>query len=281
MIRSTEDIKVRALSTTLFLGLCVGLAPAMHASVSFSSGGSSCGSDCFSASGGGVSVTATGLSATFTNGGTATPTVGNLSNTGTSITQYSPYGLGVCDPSDTNCSYPDHSIDNNGGRVDFVLLQLSVPISSIQLTLSPFATTRDMDITVLTGTCSGTCTAAGMLSSLSGGTVAPTQSALDALFGTGTSNVTLTNYNLAGSGGQNTNLNVNLTGTVGTVNWILVGASTQPYYGDSFSSMSQDYFKLNALTGTTTPEPATFGMAGAALAALGLLRRRKRLSANS
>jgi hypothetical protein len=287
MTGPTEDKKLKALGTTLFFGLCIGLVPSLHATVSFSSGGSSCGTDCFSSSGGGVNVTATGLNSTFTNGNTSSPTVGNLSSTGTSITQYSGYGLGVCDPNDTGCTAPEHATDNYGGRVDFILLQLSVPLSSIQLTLSPFGTTRDMDITVITGLCTNNaspnnCTAAGMLTSLGNGTVAPTSAGLNALFGTGTSNVTLTNYSLAGAVGQNTNLNVNLTGTSGQVNWILIGASTAGYYGDTSAAYSPDYFKLYSINGDTgVPEPATFGMAGAALAALGLLKRRKRLSANS
>ena len=79
----------------------------------------------------------------------------------------------------------------------------------------------------------------------------------------------------------NTNVNglvtVNLTSALsdvqGGVNWILIGASTSHYSG------SNDYFKLKSMsftTGAATPEPATFGLAGAALAAMGLLRARKK-----
>ena len=154
-------------------------------------------------------------------------------------------------------------------------------MSSISLTLSPFGTAEDMDITVITGTCTtgtsgNSCTPSTMLSALAGGTIAPTQAALNGLFGTGTSNVTLTNYSLSGTNGQSSNLTVNLTGTTGSVDWILVGASTLPYYGDGScgyqnnnigigKSCSPDYFKLNGLTGSigsSVPEPATFGIGG-------------------
>ena len=180
---------MRALSgTLLMLGLCIAAAPSLRASVSFSSGGTQCGTDCFSASGGGINVIATGLYATFTGGGTGTPAVGTLSTTSTSITQYSAYGLGVCDPV-AGCGYPDHAFNNDNGAVDFVLLQLSVPLSSIQLTLSPFSSTRDMDTTVITGFCNSTCSP-NLLTDLIGKT--PTLAGLAGLTAiAGMSNVTL------------------------------------------------------------------------------------------
>lgn len=268
---------MRALGSAVFLAaLCIGVAPSLHASVSFSSGGTTCGSSlCYSGSG--LNVIATGLSATFTNVTNSSYNVGTLSTTGTSITQYTGFGLGVCDPSDSGCAYPDHSIDNNGGRVDFVLLQLSVPLTSIQLTLSPFNSTRDMDTTVITGFCNSTCSP-NLLSTLIGQT--PTAAGLSAITTAGLSNVNLVNYSDPGTAGQNTNLNVTLTGLGTGVNWVLIGASDQKYYGDSYWSNSPDYFKLNALNGVATPEPATFILSGSALLALGLLRRKKKLSAD-
>ena len=78
------------------------------------------------------------------------------------------------------------------------------------------------------------------------------------------------------------------TQNTGSVNWILVGATTQAYYGDGScgtnnsnvglgKSCDEDYFKLNGLSGSV-PEPATFVLAGSALLGLGLLRRKKMLS---
>ena|GEM_PF-6821448 len=279
---------MRGLGTLLLLGLCVGVAPSLRASVAFSSGGTTCGSSiCYSASG--LNVTATGLSATFTNVNTASPSVGTLSTTGTSITQYSGYGLGVCDPSDPGCGYPEHAIDNNGGRVDFVLLQLSAPLSSISLTLNPFYgypyyTPRDMDATVITGYCA---TSACFSSLLSGQT--PTAAGLATLtaipgmsYVSSFDNCSISNCAQPGSAGTTNNVTLTLTGVGTGVNWILVGATTQSYYGDTSSSKSPDYFKLNAMSytvGSSVPEPATFGMAGAALLGLGLLRARKKRSA--
>ena len=273
---------MRALGSALFLAaLCIGVAPSLHASVSFASGGSECtgNTDCFNAaSSGGIGVTAYGLSATFTNGGTASPSVGTLSTTGTTITQYSPYGLGVCDPSDPSCGYPEHAIDNNGGRVDFVLLELSVPLSSIQLTLSPFGSTRDMDATIITGDCATTAcmnsllTASGLLGKTPT-TALANLTAINGITGMAAGSVAGGNYSDPGTVGQSTNITYNLTGLGTGVNWVLIGASDAPYNGDSISGNSVDYFKLNSLS---TPEPATFVLAGSALLGLALLRRKKR-----
>src|SRR3954462_14151868 len=89
MIRSTEGKKVRVLSTTLLLGLCVGLAPSLRASISFA--GANAGSqttvgNSLSFSGTGLNVTAYAFSTTGASGSLAQAALG----------EYSGNGLGVC-----------------------------------------------------------------------------------------------------------------------------------------------------------------------------------------
>ncbi|MBZ5676544.1 MAG: PEP-CTERM sorting domain-containing protein [Acidobacteriia bacterium] len=268
---------MRALSTTLLLGLCIGLAPSLHASVSFATGNGTVNGSSIVFNGGTFTATATAFSTTGNSNTTlATATLG----------QYT-YGLGVCNSNEnaggcTTSGPPEHAVSNqtdtgvfpNVQNFDFVLLQFSVPLSSIQLTLSPFGTTEDMDATYFTGNCTGTCTATNFRTNIIGKTdttsVSTGLAAITGVSGVSTGSFTSPTTNIS----QSFTLN-----NAGPVNWVLIGASTAANYGGNGVA---DYFKLYSMDGSTgVPEPATFGMAGAALAALGLLRRRKRLSANS
>ena len=280
---------MKALSTTLLLlGLCVGLAPSLRATTSFTttvtSGpcqtgaqgqGSNGNTRCFiDSSNSSFTVMATAWSTTGGSGGlTGTLQSAALGEYGAPLD----YGLGVCNQAEwtaySTCSSsgasPEHPIDNNG-NVDFVLLQFSQPISSISLTLSPFGQSEDMDATYISGLCSGSCTTANFLSALTGGTILPTQTSLDGIQGAGTSNVFLSNFYTATKSTLDVSTgNLNLSGNV---NWILIGASTS---NDAYN----DFFKLKSMdftVGSTTPEPATFVLAGSALLGLGLLRARKK-----
>jgi len=255
-MRRPEDTKVRAISSTLLLlGLCLA-APSLRASISFGgSGGQGTVGNSLSFSGTGLNVTAYAFSTTGTSSTLATAALG----------QYS-YGLGDCNTVEiaATCTSPNHAIDNSG-NVDFVLLQFSVPLSSISLTLSPFGTTEDMDATYFTGNCTGTCTPASFLTGILG--KADTLSSLQTI--TGVTGVTTGSY-----ASPTSSLDQTFTlSTSGSVNWVLIGASTASNYGGDGVA---DYFKLESLGYTTgVPEPATFGLAGAALAAFGLLRRKK------
>ena len=234
---------MRAISSTLLiLGLCIA-APSLRASVSFTSGnGSTCGSGlCFSS--GTFNVTATAYSTSVLN----TPTSA-LTNTNVVLGQYS-FGLGVCDNAENTasggCQSPQHAIDDNGGYVDFVLLTFSQPVTSITLTLNPFQTVNDsMDVSYITGT--------GAAPTVNGKTLAQ--------LGT-TVNVTGLN---SGNPYQDQSFTVN---PASSVSWILVGADV---------NQTDNYFKLQSMSYSTTPEPATFVLAGSALLGLGLLRRKKR-----
>lgn len=259
---------MRALSTTLLIfGMCIGLAPSLRASISFAgSGGQGTDGNSLSFTSGTFTVIASAWSTTGSGGALATAALG----------QYSP-GLGVCNDSErlsgSACTTnpPEHAIGNTG-YYDFVLLTFNHPVTSVSLTLSTFGTQQDTDATYFTGTCTtiNGCTplgktVTGVSPTIGGSTVngsfssfyaAPPNNA-DPMTGTRTFTLDL--------------------GTQSSVNWVMIGASTADTTPD-------DYFKLLSMsytTGSGVPEPATFGMAGAALAALGLLRRRKRLSANS
>lgn len=258
MIRRPEDTKVRALGSLLLLALCIGVAPSLKASVSFS--GANAGStttvgNSLPFSGTGLNVTAYAFSTT---GGS-----GSLAQA--ALAEYSGLGLGVCNSVEiaATCSSPNHAVDN-AGNIDFVLLQFSVPLASISLTLNPFGT-NDMDATYFYGTCSGTCTTSNFLTNiLSKQPTTVGLSAITGVTGVGTGNYTSPN---PASTPQTFTLN-----NPGFVNWVLIGASTAANLG---GDNVNDYFKLQSMDYSTTPEPATFGLAGAALAAIALLRRKK------
>ena len=277
---------MKALSTTLLLlGLCIGIAPSLRASVSFESGnGSACGSGnaslCFG--GGSFTVTATAFSTTGASNTTlATATLG----------QYS-YGLGVCNtnesalPSGCTSSNYEHAISNEVDtgvspsvkNYDFVLLTFSQPVYSISLVLNPFLTSVDMDASYFSGDCTGACTtgsAGNLLTSVVGKVNSSGSNTLSSI--SGVSGVTAGQYTSVGTS-SNQLQTVTITSST-PINFILIGASLNNYTG---ADSNADYFKLDSISSyTTTPEPATFGLAGGALLALGLLRRKKLLSAKS
>ena len=237
------------------LALCLSAAPSLRATVSFSgnttpsAGTTTLGP--FADSGGLFTVTASGFA------------ILNLDLTNkfsvAELGQYSP-GMGVCNTNEqTSCTAPEHAIDNNGS-FDFILLTFNKPLTSIQLTLDRFGTSNDMDATYFVGNCASTCNP-GLV----------TQANLSTLFSAGKFSGPI-NSAITPSTNQRT-INLDFSGvTGGAVNWVLIGAS------DSASRDGNlDYFKLNSLVGTTgAPEPATFGLAGAALAAIGFLRIRKK-----
>ena len=73
-------------------------------------------------------------------------------------------GMGVCGANEgTNCSSPEHQIDNNGA-VEMVLMQFSSPIDPTLITIQPYGTSSsgyDRDVTYYLGTGTGTINLSG------------------------------------------------------------------------------------------------------------------------
>ena len=276
---------MRALGSAVFLvAFCIGVAPSLHASTTFvnfagPSGTFNQGSDgntmCFNAigntsCGGAYLVQGSAWSTT----GSSTTALGNAA-----LGQYNPYGLGDCNDAERasggQCTTnpPEHAVGStavvtNGVtsyvNFDYVLLTFSQPVYSISVALAQFG---DTDITYAVGRCS---------EAIAGSSVAcsPTATTTLATLGsiTNLSNVQLRSDNNGNAVDRTVNLDLSNTGSSG-VNWLLIGASTTTNYAGN------DFFKITSLTYSTTPEPATFGLAGAALLGLGLLKARKKRSA--
>ncbi len=223
-------------------------------------------------------VTATAVGVYYTVGGTSTGFNSAANLTGGYLGVYSGNGLGGCEAtSGVDCTTPNHQIDNgkNGGTnydYEFVLFKFSaaVDLSSIQLgnygnsggTADPF------NITYFTSTA-----AVNSLGSLAGTTL-----------GSGFTAGTATQSSTGGSSCvlNSTDCVETLSGSAtDNVTYLLIGASTLDKGTDFFKI--QDIAAFNTTSGSSsssTPEPATFGMIGLALAGLGIYGR-KRKSGNS
>ncbi len=270
---------MRSLSTTLLLlGLCVVAAPSLRASTCTDTTSTTCFTHADNTLpvglSGGHNLTDIGDSLTYGSSNTITATAWatdlspNNMFQSAALQEYDTFGLGVCSKIiiATCSASPQHAIDNaqgSSGIFDFVLLQFSQPVTSVSLVLNPFGmANQEMDYTYFAGSCAS-CTPAGQtllnLASVPG-------------FG-GNLSTGGGSLNSGGTTSDKSTGTLNL-GTNSSVNWILIGAST--------SGTFDDFFKLESVSYTSAvPEPATLGLAGAALVALGLLRGRKALSANS
>ncbi len=253
------------------------------------SGNSNSDLSSYSVTAGGVTATAYAFYATGTNSGPgsagANDLVGPTSSGAPQVGEYNGAGLGICEnQTSPNCSSPNHQISdgNNGsGTTDdyeFMLIQFSTAVNLSQIQLGNWGTngtnTNPFGVTYYTsGSASNlssiessleTSTVGGITGDGFTAQAAPTCLTGVAALGGGTN----------GNGSYNDNCSVNgngvenLSGTA--VTYLLIGAST--------SGAGSDYFKIQDLkfSLTATPEPATFGLIGFALAGLGLIARKRK-----
>jgi hypothetical protein len=217
----------------------------------------------------GVTVTATAYATV----NTTTNTNINTATGAAELGQYAGDGLGVCSVGDPGysassptggCNSPSHQVDNSGDY-EFILFTFSTPVSLSNIVLANYGTTGsdtgtiDMDMSYWVN--SGTPTSITNLGAATGNdfcgdTGQAGNQACPAKYGDQT-------------GGTNS-LTDPLTGN--NVSTLLVAA----YVGSTDGAA--DYFKVQDLSVSkiATPEPATFGMFGFALAGLGLIVRKRK-----
>jgi hypothetical protein len=230
---------------------------------------------------GGITMTATAFSIE----GDITPANDTGTFSAARLFQWTTYGYGICAQLDAagDCQLPTHSIDNEvtptagvapGGtgvilnpgsfdpvgqyRYEFVLFRFSTDVTIDALTLDPYdngnGDPNDRDVTYFT----------------------TTNSSLTPASFTGVTLLGLSSLGFGSAVNVDSAASFNpLTLTIGTagVRAVLLGARIH----SATSDMTPDYFKFNNLTVSTVPpvpEPGTFGMLGAALLALGFVRRR-------
>jgi hypothetical protein len=229
-------------------------------------------------------------------------------NNAPSVGVYSGDGLGICEGSNQNnngndCSDPNHQINNapnnttgsasacsgsNNCDFEFMLIQFTTAVDLSQLQLGNFGTTGTGTDPFLTTYWTSSSTASlstieTALEATSVGNVQGTDGFSVETQGTCTTGVASLGAITNGNGssyddnrGVNENGVVNLAGS--GVTYLLIGASV------ANGQPGQDFFKIQDLsfstlnTQTATPEPATFGMFGFALAGIGWYARKRKLS---
>jgi hypothetical protein len=222
----------------------------------------------------GVTATAVGMYYSVGNGGSfnngASTGVLNVGDLGA----YSGAGLGACESTAANCNPPLHQIDNGTNGIsanddfEFLLIKFSaaVDLSSIQLGNYGNGNADPFKITYYTSTA-----ALNSLGSLAGTTLGSGNSF--------SSNQSQSSQSTTGGSScvSGSTLCVdNLSGAATNgVTYLLIGASI----GDN----GTDYFKIQDISASSTsnnqsatPEPATFGMIGLALAGLGVYGRKRK-----
>jgi len=213
---------------------------------------------------------------------------------------YSGYGLGV-----ENQQPPDHSVDNNK-YTDFVVFELPYAVNTIDITLSPFGTTENMDVTVFWGTPTGALLT--QLGGDAGGAGNTGQGAKD--FSTVTvGELTEYGFNEASTStspytelfDETGNATIEVDAPT-TATYVIVAATLTPASQGATDSSGHkittnyevDDFKINTIVGTYNkkppstcklvytghstpcPEPASFAMFGVGILGLGMAYRRRK-----
>jgi hypothetical protein len=177
------------------------------------------------------------------------------------VDEYSGAGLGVCGTNEgTGCTSPLHQVDNIDNGYEFVLFKFDTPVDLSTVTLYDYSGS-DMDMSYWTSTSF------------------PSFSTLSALTSLSSQTNDLCNSNCSTGDTITDSLTTNGGTSSAGVSYLLIAAAYN-------TGNNNDTFKIQGLTlvGTTstttspTPEPATFGLIGLALAALGLLRRKHKLN---
>jgi len=178
---------------------------------------------------------------------------------------YSGYGLGVGD-----LPAPRHAVDNDIGY-DFIVFELptGANFDKLQIILSSFGETEDMNATILYGTPTaalGIGTSPSVLQ-FAGLTI-------NNLLNDGFQEKTTTNL-LNKSGNQEVDV---MSSSV--INYVIVAASLTP------GRHEDDYFKVNSITAIDSPpvgapEPATLALLGSGIMGLTVMRRRKAAAAKA
>jgi hypothetical protein len=254
-------------------------ANAANSTFNFTSGTTNSDLSSYSVTVGGVTATAVAFYETLSG---HTPT-GNLVNG--QVGEYNGNGLGICETqSGSNCSSPNHQVDNgaNGSSnnyFEFMLIEFSTAVNLSQIQLGNFGsngTAADPFLTtyLTSGSSSSLSAIESALETTTVGGVSGADGFTAATQGTCSTGDSALGAGNNGNGSYNDNCQVNGNGIenlVGTgVTYLLIGAS------DLTANIGQDYFKIQDLSFTSTPEPATFGLIGFALAGLGLIARKRK-----
>jgi hypothetical protein len=206
---------------------------------------------------GGVTATATAFWANVNNsGGTVTGTSTDFGAAWAG--EYAGYGMGVCNPNEQpSCSPPQHQIDNYNG-LDFVLVgfNTAVNLNSVQVENFGNPSTSNGSGTVAIDMSYAILTQAQETSLLNGSLVFSSVAFTQETSPLGTDSAT---YNLTGSG-----------------KYLLIGTSTAAYYGNGSASTAgvPDAFKIQDLSVSAVPEPASFFLIGTGLMAGAAFGRR-------
>ena len=227
----------------------------------------------YAATSNGVTATALGMYYGVGNGGSFSNGVLTGVLKAGDIGAYSGAGLGACESTAANCNPPLHQIDNGNNGIsgnndyEFLLIKFSaaVDLSSIQLGNYGDGNSDPFKITYYTSTSTAASLALAGTTLGSGNSFSAAQTQSSQSTTNGSSCVlysTLCVDNLSGA-------------ATSGVTYLLIGAS--------IADNGTDYFKIQDIRASTTnntqsatPEPATFGMIGLALAGLGVYGRKRK-----